>query len=326
MFLGLFVLSFVVAGFLTCWLIDQLAKRMIVATTNERSMHKVPTPVGGGWAVLLVTLVGWMFFSWPLSNVTSWIVPLGVLGLALMSWVDDRQLVDPLLRFGVQIAAIVLVLATLPGERAVFWDGWPLWLDRFLTGLCWLWFVNLFNFMDGIDGIAGVEMLFVALGLVLVGLKIGTPFAELHILIVLAGASLGFLWWNWSPAHIFLGDVGAVPIGFLLGWFLIELAMRGHLLAALLLPAYFVADATVILLKRLARGEKVWKAHKTHYYQRAAARLGSHEEITKRIVVANIGLAAAALWSLKFPLTGAVGGGLVVYFILNDLRTIADKP
>ena len=180
--------------------------------------------------------------------------------------------------------------------------------------------------MDGIDGIAGVEIFFVALGLVLVGLKIGAPFVELQILIVLAGASLGFLWWNWPPAHIFLGDVGAVSIGFLLGWFLIKLAMQGHLIAALLLPAYFVADATVILLKRLVRGETVWKAHKTHYYQRAAARLGRHEPITKRIVVANMGLVAVALWSLKFPVFGAIGGGLVVIFILYDLRAIADKP
>ncbi len=131
-------------------------------------------------------------------------------------------------------------------------------LDVAAAALLWLWFVNLFNFMDGIDGLAGSEAAAIGTGLVVfagVGSGLDPGLAALSG--TAAAAALGFLVWNWAPARIFLGDVGSVPCGYLLGFLLLDVAARGHWKIALILPLYFLADATLTLLRRLARGELV---------------------------------------------------------------------
>ena len=157
---------------------------------------------------------------------------------------------------------------------AVF-QGWlPSGLDAIATALIWVWFINLFNFMDGIDGIAGSEAAAIGLGLVLVA-SIGVA-SDLGIAVpaaAIAAAALGFLVWNWTPARIFLGDVGSVPLGYVLGYLLRELALRGWWKAALILPLYFLADATLTLLRRLAaRRARVAGASRAFLSARGAAR------------------------------------------------------
>ncbi len=265
------------------------------------------------------------FFSWPIQDPLIWVVLTSTLLLALMSWMDDKQHWNQLFRLMVQASAIIAVLALLPDDKTVFADDWPLWIDRLLTGLCWLWFVNLFNFMDGMDGLAGVEILFISGGFVFIGLAIGFALPLLHVATVLAGATAGFLWWNWHPAKIFLGDIGSISIGFLLGWLLIQLAMNGYLIAALLLPAYFVTDASLTILKRIFNKEPFWKPHKTHYYQRAAIGLGSHADALWKIIPANFGLLALAITSIHQPLISALGGVIVLVFLLINLERHAVK-
>jgi UDP-N-acetylmuramyl pentapeptide phosphotransferase/UDP-N-acetylglucosamine-1-phosphate transferase len=193
-------------------------------------------------------------------------------------------------RLLVQFAAVALGIWALP-HGAVF-RGWlPPALDVIAAALLWVWFVNLFNFMDGIDGIAGSEAAAISLGLVLVAggqPGIAVPAAAI------AGAALGFLVWNWAPARVFLGDVGSVPLGYVLGFLLYQLALRGAWQAALILPAYFLADATITLVRRLARGERVWQAHREHFYQRAVQRGLGHDAVVLRVVVADIVLIGCA--------------------------------
>jgi len=271
-------------------------RRSYVAAPDARSSHDVPTPYGGGWGVLLALMPALAL----LAVTTGEGPPPGVLAAALVlagvSWLDDRRALGALPRLGLQALAVVAGLALLPGDALVF-QGWlPVWLDRAATALGWLWFVNLFNFMDGIDGLAGTETVALGLGLAAV-LAVAGPSgpAALAPGLLLAGAAAGFLIWNWHRARIFLGDVGSVPLGYLSGYLLIALAADGHLAAAAILPAYYVGDATVTLVRRLVRGERVWQAHREHFYQRAARAAGRHDAVVLRVAALDVGLIGLAV-------------------------------
>ncbi|MCP4936638.1 MAG: glycosyltransferase family 4 protein [bacterium] len=324
-FTGLFISSAIIALGSTYYLIGKFNKWHILANSNARSMHDTTVPIGGGWAIFPLALFAWMVFSWPIEDKLVWVIFSSTILLAILSWVDDRQHLNQLVRLSVQIIAITTVLILLPDDKTVFSSNLPLWADRILTGLSWLWFVNLFNFMDGIDGLAGIEILFICAGFIFIGLEIGFEMPTLHVATVLAGATVGFLWWNWHPAKIFLGDVGSISIGFLLGWLLIQLAMDGYLIAALLLPAYFVTDASLTILKRIFNKEPFWKPHKKHYYQRAAMGLGNHVDALWKIIPANFGLLVFAITSIHQPLISALCGILVLIFLFIILERYAAK-
>jgi len=180
--------------------------------------------------------------------------------------------------------------------------------ERLLLGLAWLWFVNLFNFMDGIDGLAGSEAIAVAAGYLAVAALAGhlSPLWELTL--VAAAATAGYLHWNWHPARVFMGDAGSIPLGFLLGWLMIDLALAGHWAAALILPLYFAADATITLARRLLEGRKPWEAHRGHFYQRAVLGGASPAAVVWRVTAANVALLGLALLSLRHPLVALAGG------------------
>ena len=146
-------------------------------------------------------------------------------------------------------------------------------------GLGWVWFINLFNFMDGIDGISGVECLGIGLGVAVIAALDGVPSGHGSLGICLAAAAAGFLIWNWHPAKVFMGDVGSVPLGFLIGWLLLDMAAAGAWAPAVILPAYYLADATITLLRRLLRGAAPWQAHRDHFYQQATQAGRSHARV-----------------------------------------------
>jgi len=137
--------------------------------------------------------------------------------------------------------------------------------------------------------------------------------------LTLAAAALGFLVWNWPPAKIFLGDVGSVPLGFLLGWLLLKLAAGGDWAAALILPLYYLADATITLARRAIRGERVWRAHRQHYYQRAVQGGRSHARVSAGIGATNLMLVALAVLSLTQPWIALGLAGLVTALLLGWL-------
>jgi UDP-N-acetylmuramyl pentapeptide phosphotransferase/UDP-N-acetylglucosamine-1-phosphate transferase len=251
----------------------------------------VPTPRGGGIAVIGVSAIAWLGLvavgELPMSVA---IVALAALGLAAVSWFDDLRGLSPALRLLAQFVAVAAGMWVLP--RGAIFQGWlPHGLDVMAGALLWVWFVNLFNFMDGIDGIDGSEAAAIGLGIVVIASSdpgLAAPAAAI------IGAVLGFLVWNWTPARIFLGDVGSVPLGYLLGFLLYELALRGEWQAAVILPLYFFADATFTLLHRLLRGERVWQAHREHFYQRAVQHGLGHDAVVLRIIATNLVLIACA--------------------------------
>ncbi|HEV2334994.1 MAG TPA: glycosyltransferase family 4 protein [Stellaceae bacterium] len=257
---------------------------------NERSLHAAPTPRGGGIALIGSILVAWLALIVAGAVAPRLVIILFAAALlAAVSWIDDLRCLSPAIRLLAQFVAVSFgMLALMPaGPVLQFWlmPGF----DAVAAALLWLWFVNLFNFMDGIDGLAGSEAAAIGIGLLLfAGVGAGSNPGLVGLSGAAAAAALGFLVWNWAPARIFLGDVGSVPCGYLLGFLLLDVARRGYWKIALILPLYFLADATVTLLRRLLRGERVWQAHRQHFYQRAVQRGLSHAAVVRRVIAADL--------------------------------------
>jgi len=302
---------------------NALRRRSILDHPNERSSHEIPTPRGGGWGLIPVVIAGWLVVghldALPLGSV------LLLCGLALalgaLSWWDDLGGLSPAVRLLGQGAAVIAVLIVHPAPGPYFAGFLPPALDLAAAGLLWVWYINLFNFMDGIDGISAVETVCTGAGIAGVAMISGldAPLADLGL--VMTAGALGFLLWNWQPAKIFLGDIGSVPLGFLLGWLLLSLAASGQGAAALILPAYYLADATITLFRRALRGEKVWRPHRQHFYQRAVQKGAGHARVSLAILAANILLIGlAVLATLGQPGAALAGAALVVAGLLVFLN------
>ena len=226
----------------------------------------------------------------------------------------------------VQIMAVGAGIASLPGDALIFQGAVPVLVDHVLAALAWLWFVNLFNFMDGIDGLSGVQSASIGLGAFALTLISAVPEGLGSFGLALVGVSFGFLLWNWHPAKIFLGDVGSVPLGYLTGWLLLALAVEGAWQAALLLPAYYLADATLTLIARLLRGRRVWQAHREHYYQRVVAAGWSHTRTARLIAGHNlllVGLAVVSQQGGTAAGAALAAGAMLVATLLWYLHAVA---
>ena len=287
---GVLVGSGVTACLGTRALIPLLRNAAVLDRPNERSSHAAPTPRGGGIAVIAAILGAWLLvMAAGLAPPRVGMVMAGAALLAVVSWRDDLGGLSPAIRLAAQSVAVGLGLLAMPRAGGAFLGLLPPALDAAAVALVWVWFVNLFNFMDGFDGIAGSEAAAIAFGLVLFAAAgIGRDPGLAALAAAVAAAALGFLAWNWAPARIFLGDVGSVPLGYLLGFLLLATAAGGHWKLALILPLYFLADATLTLLRRLLRGERVWQAHREHFYQRAVRRGLGHADIVRRVIAANL--------------------------------------
>ncbi len=266
---------------------------MFVDQPNARSNHAVPTPRGGGIAVVLTLAIFLLA-----ADASYWLI-IGITLLASISLVDDILKLSPLPRLCAHVFTVLIVLEDTPFQ---FFGGYiPFWVDRILVVGAWVWFINLFNFMDGIDGISATEMIGIGLGLGLV-LAFGNDFGNQLSLfaLVVIGTGMGFLWWNRQPAKIFLGDVGSVPVGFLLGYMLLYCIHLGYVYPALILPAYYLADSTVTLIKRIWRSERFWQAHSEHFYQRAVRAGRSHRLVVRLIAGFNMLLILLATFSVIY--------------------------
>ncbi len=297
-----------------------LRRRAILDHPNARSSHATPTPRGGGLAVVPIVLLAWIVGTG--SDMPAGLVAIlaGAWALAVLSWIDDLRSLPAALRLAVQAVIVAIAVNWLRDQGPVFQGLLPAWLDSLATAVLWLWFLNLFNFMDGIDGISGVETVCVGGGLAALAAIGAEAAAPAWPGATLAAAAAGFLVWNWHPARIFLGDVGSVPLGFLLGFLLLALAAHGLWAPALILPAYYLADATITIARRAFRGERVWRAHAEHYYQRAVQSGLSHAQVSLAILGANLVLVALALTALTFPLPSVAAAVAVVAALLAWMR------
>jgi UDP-N-acetylmuramyl pentapeptide phosphotransferase/UDP-N-acetylglucosamine-1-phosphate transferase len=276
--------------------------RYALARPNARSSHKVPTPQGGGIAVVaattIVVVVAETFFPIQLGDqLRLSIVFASAIGLTLVGVTDDLRPLDAIPRLMLQTAAVAAVVATLPADMHIV-PGVPWWLDRAFMLVGGVWLVNLVNFMDGIDWMSVAEIVPATAALGLFGLIGVLPPDATLVALAMCGAMIGFAPFNRPVAQIFLGDVGSLPIGLLLGWLLAVLAGGGHFAAAALLPLYYLADATITLMRRLVNGQPIMQAHRSHFYQRALDNGSSVNQIVARVFALNVALGLLALVTL----------------------------
>lgn len=298
-------------------------ERYALARPNARSSHTRPTPQGGGAAVVLATLMvslaGAAFLGLPLAPLLA--LAGATLVLAIVGGVDDIRPLGVFSRLGLQALCVAIVLVwALPGLR-VLPDLLPGGVERVLLLIGGLWFVNLVNFMDGLDWMSVSEIVPIAGAAGLIGWLSGMPEIAL-VACALMGGMLGFAPFNRPVAKLFLGDVGSLPLGLLTGFLLLALAGAGHLAAALILPLYYLADATITLLLRLARGEKVWQAHRSHFYQRANDNGFTVMSVVGHVFALNLVLAGLAFQTLVWrapaiQLALIAAAGFAVAFVLS---------
>ena len=282
------------------WLLLPWLIRHLTARPNARSSHHHPTPQGGGLPVVVGTLATAWAAVLLVTTLTSdqffqfLTLTLAAAMLAVVGAIDDLRNLSAPSRLALQGIAVAAIIAALPRELQIL-PQLPWWIERLCVFLGGLWFVNMVNFMDGIDWITVAEVVPVTTAIVLLGLYGAVQWLPSLVAAALLGAILGFAPFNKPVARLFLGDVGSLPIGLLLGWLLLQVAASGYLVAALILPLYYVVDATITLTRRLAKGERFWEAHRSHFYQRATDNGFSVPAIVARVFLVNLALAALAL-------------------------------
>lgn len=309
---GLIALAAAVGTAGLLWAIHPLLVRYALTRPNARSSHKVPTPQGAGIAVVAATIVVAalaMLATGAGDHLIAMTFGAAVL-LAIVGAIDDLRTLPVIPRLLLQAAAVAVVVAALPDDvRAI--PALPLVAERAIAFVAGLWLVNLVNFMDGLDWIMVAEVVPITAALVLLGAVGKISLQSAIVAAGLGGAMLGFAPFNKPVARVFLGDVGSLPIGLLLGFCLLVLAGNGYLAAALLLPLYFLTDATATLLRRIARGEAFWDAHRSHFYQRATDNGFSVMRVVGEIFVLNIVLAALAWLTVSMNSAGVDAAALV---------------
>lgn len=260
------LLSSFVGSLLLLILTMRLAPRWnLLARANARSSHQSPTPSVGGVAIVLPVLIAVLVAAWSGDRVMLGLFLAGG-WLAIVGFLDDLRELSPLLRFGCQTGAVFVLLSALSLETS--------WLAIGLIGFLLLWHVNLFNFMDGIDGIAATQTLIFCLGTQILADGIGGNAGIVSWAVI--GAGLGFLAFNWPPARIFMGDTGSLFLGLVLGGLIIEFHRSDELpfIASIILLSGFWFDASYTLCVRMITGQRFTEAHRSHIYQRFTDQAG----------------------------------------------------
>ena len=321
---AVFTLSYMLAG----WYRRYALRRDILDIPNARSSHVTPTPRGGGLSFVLSFLgASLAFFLLFPEREALWLALVGGGGMvALLGWLDDRYDLSSGVRFLFQGLAAAWALYWLGGLPELSLGSASLTLGWFGYPLAWLgvvWMLNLYNFMDGIDGLTSGQGVIVT---TTVGFLLLAQHPELaFVALILGSAILGFLVWNWPPAKIFMGDVGSGFLGFVFALLAIYSENTGALplLSWFALFAVFFIDATATLILRTLRGERWYEAHNTHAYQKAVQAGLSHRQVTLTILLIGVALSVVTIIGtlqppLLLPLVAfAVAALLVLWWAVS---------
>lgn len=283
----------------TALALSWLRKLSVMDMPNARSNHKTPVPRGGGVAMVVSALLVLACYG-----VDRHVIMAAAL-LAVVSLADDIKGLPAHWRLVAQLAAVVLALSGL--HIRLFPGFVPEFTEWGIIIVGWVWFINLTNFLDGIDGITSMQTIAVMVGIcLLASVEPSLPSWLAASAGIIAAATLGFYWFNRHPARLFMGDVGSVTLGFLTFFLLLGLAAHGAFIPALILPAYYMSDASFTLAKRLLRGEKVWQAHSEHAYQQAVRKGLSHAQVVCRISGLNMLLIVLAVSATHSVITAVL--------------------
>ncbi|MDD1612272.1 MAG: glycosyltransferase family 4 protein [Methylococcaceae bacterium] len=301
--------TFIAASVLTGLIRRYALKVDLLDIPNQRSSHILPTPRGGGVAIVIVFLLGLLVLprSGLLSSHAQWALLVSGVWIAMVGFLDDHRHIPAGWRLLFHFIGAAWGLYWLGGFPPLHLFGQDIdlgWLGQVFALLYLVWLLNLYNFMDGIDGIAGIEAITAGLGGILLFLLSGNGKLWLEPAL-LAAATAGFLVWNFPPAKIFMGDAGSGFLGIILGLISIQAAWLNPNLfwSWLCLLGVFIVDATWTLWRRFRRGERLHEAHRSHAYQNAARHYDSHKTVALFVGAVNL------FWLL--PLAVSIGLGLM---------------
>lgn len=284
-----FLLAFAMTYFMRAYAL----KKNIIDNPNERSSHSVPTPRGGGVAVVCSYLLALavLIYSQQLEVYTGLTLIIAGFIIALLGFLDDHGHINAMVRLAIHFLVAIGVVFSLGGfSEVTIFNGFELgFVANIIAVLFLVWLLNLYNFMDGINGIASVEAITTTASMAILYLLLHTSLNS-DILWLLAACVFGFLLWNFPKAKIFMGDACSGFLGLILG-ILALIALKENLAlfcAWIICLGVFVVDATFTLLRRMLTGYKMYDAHRSHSYQIISRRWGSHTPVT--LIVATINL------------------------------------
>ncbi len=287
-------------------------KKALVDIPNERSSHATPTPHGGGIAIAVTWFagIGYLFVVDRIEADLFYALMVGVV-IALVSYLDDLHELNPKLRFMVQLFVALVGLWFLGGLKVLDFGLFTIEnsiITNAIAVVAIIWFINLYNFLDGIDGYAGGEALFLgAAGYLLLG--------DAHFLVLIASV-LGFLIWNWHKAKIFMGDVGSTLLGYNIAIFAVYYQNNGtSILIWLILFGLFWFDATLTLYRRYKNREQLSQAHRKHAYQRLTQSGWSHSRVVVYSMAVNLALFLFAWMAMENPSLELILFGASVVFL-----------
>lgn len=288
-------------------------RQQLLDLPNERSSHSAPTPHGGGVALMTAFLLGLLVTTWAHGQWDNAIITLSIapLILTLVGIVDDLRGLSVRLRLSTY--AIVCIGAAYSLLQLTLSDA--AFLDVLLVcsvAFAMLWTLNLYNFMDGIDGIAAIQAILACCGAGLISVVFGQHASYALVCLLLAAAHAGFLVWNWPPARLFMGDAGSVPTGFLVAALALWGAVQGQInpLCWLVLLAVFITDSSLTLLWRMRAGQAFTQPHRQHAYQRLSRHWNSHLSVDVLLAAINI------FWLLPLAFAVQVWPELGLFLVL----------
>lgn len=326
-------MAFYIILSLSAFLISLLGTRLTILAYRKRPRpmehlaslrpnYRQPPAKGGGIAVVMGLIICLLVAD------INYAIVLATFMLAAIALLDDLISIPLPVRLLVHVLSVVIALSVM--NVPTFGGFFPLWADKVVTALLWVWFINLFKLMDGIDGLSATETIGIGMGLCLITVMSDTfPNALSTYSLIIASAACGFMWWNWHPAKVLLGESGSVPIGFLLGYLLILAATTGYPYAAMILPAYYVSDATLTVIRRIYKRDKLFVAHTDHYYQRALRSGRRHDSVARYIFGINFLLIFQATFSVIDPSLAIFYVGLAyasVFMMLGFFDHSAHDP
>ena len=298
--------SFAIAMIATGLMRRFAVRKDLLDVPNARSSHSSPTPRGGGVAIVVAFLGAAVALTITDHLNDKFLVAFlgGGGAIALVGFLDDRRTLPARVRFTVHLAAAGFVVSLLGGIPEFDLENWGLhgvWTGATVAVLLLVWTTNLFNFMDGIDAIAGSEAAFIAGAGAWINWHHGGDAGLTFAMLSLTAASFGFLRWNWPPARIFMGDVGSGFLGFSLAALGLAASMTGEIPIEVwaILGGVFLVDSTVTLIRRIARGDRWFEAHRTHAYQHLARRFKAHLPVTAWVIVIDL------VWLLPWAIVAA---------------------
>ncbi len=318
---------------LSCFLLTLLGTRLTILALRKRVVpfdpaslrpdYKKPPLKGGGVVVVMSLIICLLVAD------INYAIVFAMFMLTATSMLDELIDIFLPIRLLIQLLAVMIAINVVGIE--VFGGLFPMWLDRVITAVLWVWFINLFNLMDGMDGMSPMEMVSIGMGMCLLTVLSGHVFPDMLSIygLIVAAAGCGFLWWNWYPAKILLGEVGAIPIGFLIGYLLLLAVAAGYSYAAVILPAYYLSDATLTTIRRIYHKRKLLVYHSDYYYLRALTSGRKPHAVVRYIFGINFLLIFQAVFSVIDPDLSIFYVGLAyasVFMMLGFFAHTAHDP